>query len=253
MYMARERRRYILRLLEQRGSLRSAELARELGVTDETIRTDLVALQERGLLQRVHGGARYRLPDVGNPYSLSERLDSALAQLVLPHLKSGCTLYPDPGNFARVLIVHLGNLPCTVIAASPGLLRLLAPKAQPQRLVCAGGLFDKESAMTEDTGILELYPPDVAVLSPAAVTPQYLAYRTARQAEWAQHAIRKASLCIVAVPSAALGVDAPHRISNGAHLLLTEDNLPPGFDTMAVQTVPYISADDVTQPDSFDY
>ena len=62
MYVAQERRAYILRLLQQRGSIRSASLARELGVTDETIRTDLVDLQAQGLLQRVHGGARYTLP-----------------------------------------------------------------------------------------------------------------------------------------------------------------------------------------------
>ena len=65
MYVAQERRAYILRLLQQRGSIRSASLARELGVTDETIRTDLVDLQAQGLLQRVHGGARYTLPVEG--------------------------------------------------------------------------------------------------------------------------------------------------------------------------------------------
>lgn len=48
MYMAHERRQYILRLLQQRGRIRSAELAQELGVTDETIRIDLVLMQKRG-------------------------------------------------------------------------------------------------------------------------------------------------------------------------------------------------------------
>ncbi|MBR2145626.1 MAG: DeoR/GlpR transcriptional regulator, partial [Akkermansia sp.] len=62
MYVAKERRAYILRLLQQQGSLHSATLARELGVTDETIRTDLVAMQNQGLLKRTHGGAEYILP-----------------------------------------------------------------------------------------------------------------------------------------------------------------------------------------------
>ena len=59
MYVAQERRAYILRILQQRGSIRSATIARELGVTDETIRTDLVDMQAQGLLLRTHGGAKY--------------------------------------------------------------------------------------------------------------------------------------------------------------------------------------------------
>ena len=41
MYVPHERRARILRLLSERGVLRTADLAEELGVTDETVRTDL--------------------------------------------------------------------------------------------------------------------------------------------------------------------------------------------------------------------
>lgn len=47
----------ILRELELRGSLRSTALAARLGVTPMTLWRDLVTLEERGLLVRVHGGA----------------------------------------------------------------------------------------------------------------------------------------------------------------------------------------------------
>ncbi|MFJ4015120.1 substrate-binding domain-containing protein [Microbacterium sp. NPDC090014] len=47
----------ILRELEMRGSLSSAALAVRLGVTTMTVWRDLVALEDRGLLVRVHGGA----------------------------------------------------------------------------------------------------------------------------------------------------------------------------------------------------
>ncbi len=47
----------ILRELELRGSLTSAVLAARLGVTPMTLWRDLVALEQRGLLARVHGGA----------------------------------------------------------------------------------------------------------------------------------------------------------------------------------------------------
>ncbi len=52
-----QRRQTILRRLRADGGLRAAPLARELGVTHETVRKDLLDLQARGLLRRVHGGA----------------------------------------------------------------------------------------------------------------------------------------------------------------------------------------------------
>lgn len=51
------RRDAILRELELRGSLQTSSLAARLGVTTMTLWRDLVSLEERGLLTRVHGGA----------------------------------------------------------------------------------------------------------------------------------------------------------------------------------------------------
>ncbi|MFC4140077.1 MULTISPECIES: LacI family DNA-binding transcriptional regulator [unclassified Microbacterium] len=47
----------ILRELELRGSLLTSSFAARLGVTTMTLWRDLVALEERGLVARVHGGA----------------------------------------------------------------------------------------------------------------------------------------------------------------------------------------------------
>ncbi|MGF6822388.1 DNA-binding LacI/PurR family transcriptional regulator [Microbacterium sp. ZKA21] len=47
----------ILRELELRGSLRVAGLSERLRVSDMTLRRDLIELESRGLLVRVHGGA----------------------------------------------------------------------------------------------------------------------------------------------------------------------------------------------------
>ncbi|TXK04054.1 DeoR family transcriptional regulator [Microbacterium mitrae] len=55
--VAASRHDAILRELELRGSLTSADFAQRLGVTGMTLRRDLVELERRGLLTRVHGGA----------------------------------------------------------------------------------------------------------------------------------------------------------------------------------------------------
>ncbi|MFD5555099.1 substrate-binding domain-containing protein [Streptomyces sp. NPDC127068] len=57
---AEERHQAILRRLREHGSLRVTEFAEELGVSSVTVRRDVEALAERGLLDRVHGGAVQR-------------------------------------------------------------------------------------------------------------------------------------------------------------------------------------------------
>lgn len=52
-----ERQRKILALVDLDGAVEVADLAARFGVTTETIRRDLSELQEKHLLQRVHGGA----------------------------------------------------------------------------------------------------------------------------------------------------------------------------------------------------
>lgn len=55
--LPRIRHEHILREVQLRGCVRSAELARKLGVNSVTIRRDIVRLDAAGLVARVHGGA----------------------------------------------------------------------------------------------------------------------------------------------------------------------------------------------------
>ena len=52
-----DRLQMITDLVRERGSVRGRDLVQALGVTDETIRRDLVRLAELGVVRRAHGGA----------------------------------------------------------------------------------------------------------------------------------------------------------------------------------------------------
>jgi len=65
--LARQRQAAIADRVRVNGAVRVADLVAELGVSDMTIRRDLEALAERGLLTKVHGGAT-----VVNPGSTDE-------------------------------------------------------------------------------------------------------------------------------------------------------------------------------------
>jgi DeoR/GlpR family transcriptional regulator of sugar metabolism len=55
--LAQQRQQAILDLVHEHGGTRVADLVREFGVSDMTVRRDLEVLAERGLIDKVHGGA----------------------------------------------------------------------------------------------------------------------------------------------------------------------------------------------------
>lgn len=55
--LARQRQTLILEQVREHGAVRVADLVTTLGVSDMTVRRDLELLQERGLIEKVHGGA----------------------------------------------------------------------------------------------------------------------------------------------------------------------------------------------------
>ncbi|MFH8362829.1 substrate-binding domain-containing protein [Streptomyces anulatus] len=65
--LADERREAILRAVERQGAITVKELAEEMGVSAVTLRQDVRELAGRGLLTRVHGGARALAPPCTSP------------------------------------------------------------------------------------------------------------------------------------------------------------------------------------------
>ncbi len=55
--LARQRQTYILERVREDGAVRVGDLARDLNVSDMTVRRDLELLHQQGLLEKVHGGA----------------------------------------------------------------------------------------------------------------------------------------------------------------------------------------------------
>ncbi len=145
--MSAERQRLILEQLRTTGQASASQLARQLGVSVMTIRRDLNALAERGLVVRVHGGAL--LPDrslVDEPIrakralhrEAKQRIARAAAALVEP----GQTVILDAGTttgcVARELLRRrLKDL--TVVTSDLDIARWMAEEPR-YRVFCVGGL-----------------------------------------------------------------------------------------------------------------
>ena len=58
--LARQRHEVIVAEVRRRGAVRVSELSTLLGVSDMTVRRDLEALDDAGIIVKVHGGATLR-------------------------------------------------------------------------------------------------------------------------------------------------------------------------------------------------
>ncbi len=257
MYMSHERRAHILRLLAERGSVRSADLARELAVTDETIRTDLVQLEREGQLRRRHGGAEY-LPPSPRGAGNARRLDCQLAGQILPLLRPGMRLLVDDTRFTRALVSLLLEPPCVLLTHSPSLLRELSAAALPHRVLCPGGELDKRSGrlLVADEALAALSP-DLAILSPERVELRgadvALGYSQTSDATLAQRVLELDIPLALAFPASALAPWSGRSLACHPVLVATEDRLPDGAAPPHLAAVPYLDPASLLPDDSFDY
>ena len=87
------RRNKILQQLSAKGSVRVTDLVEVLNVSDETIRKDLQAMEERGILRREHGGATLTSyneeEDVGRRSTENTEVKSRIAKEALKYIPAG--------------------------------------------------------------------------------------------------------------------------------------------------------------------
>ncbi|MFZ5814959.1 MAG: DeoR/GlpR family DNA-binding transcription regulator [Bacillota bacterium] len=242
--LSAERRQYILSLLEQQGKVHAGDLARELAVSEDTIRRDLRDLAEAGLIQRVHGGA---LPLSPNPPSYQEReriggaekaaLGAAAAQLV----RRGQILILDAGTTTLAVAQHLPeSLEATVITNSPPIAVALAshPKVE---VVLLGGRLMKEARATVGVTVveeLERVRADLCFLGVCSVHPTGIATWDREEAQVKRAMIASAAEVVALAPTDRVGTSAPFIVAPVRELthLVVPERVPEG------QLAPYREA-----------
>ena len=167
---AQERHRRIQGLLGHHKQVSADELARQLDVSRETIRRDLVELEAAGLLRRVHGGAI--LPDsTGKEAPFADRLQvrrrekQAIARAAAQLVEPGQTCFVDAGSTT----VGFDLLVCLPYRALRYAIRFRrGHAAHPRRLATFVGRITpplRSTPITEASSLLREAPP----LIPASV------------------------------------------------------------------------------------
>lgn len=153
---AEERRSAMVQRARQEGRVEVNALAREFGVTPETVRRDLASLARHGLLRRVHGGAIpvQRLEhepalDARNRAMVEEK--QRIARAALAELPSEGTILIDAGSTTATFAELLPeDRPLTVVTNSLPIALTLSARPNLTVLTTGGRVRGRTSAMVDD-------------------------------------------------------------------------------------------------------
>ena len=99
--MKAERQELILKRVADSGRVVVTDLAKEMGVTETTLRKDLQELDDRGAVQRVHGGAikpDTELSRFENRVDLGADVKKRLAELAMDEICENRVIFIDGGS-----------------------------------------------------------------------------------------------------------------------------------------------------------
>lgn len=176
---AHERRQEIVARARRSGRVGVAELADDLGVTQETIRRDLSQLEQTGLIRRVHGGAisaeNQRLePEVVERSLSMMEAKRAIAERALGELPGEGTVFLDAGTTTGELADVLpAGRQLTVVTHSLSIALTLAGRPS-YRVLTVGGEVRGTTLATVGpwaTDRLGLINTDVAFIATNGITP----------------------------------------------------------------------------------
>lgn len=143
--LAPQRQDELARLLDERGTMRTVELAEFFRVTDETIRRDLQVLSDAGRVMRIHGGAcslsgRPQLHSFDQRSEVEVERKRAIARAALPLIEPGLNYAFDSSTTALALVSILPDLPYLVVSNAHPVFERLADKENVE-LISTGGRY----------------------------------------------------------------------------------------------------------------
>ncbi|MGC8635243.1 MAG: DeoR/GlpR family DNA-binding transcription regulator [Candidatus Limnocylindrales bacterium] len=181
---ARERREAIAELVEDRGRFSVAELVGRFGVTDVSIRRDLMLLEDEGRIRRVHGGAVSASEGRGpGAYALKARRNRAqkgrIGTVAAGLIHPGDIVVFDSGSTVAQITAHVPALlrrsgAITVVTNSLPVIREISAWESPH-LICLGGLYLPEhEALVGPQTVSELrdLSADIAFIGCDGLTPE---------------------------------------------------------------------------------
>ena len=213
-----ERQRLIQERLDRHGRVIAAELAAELGVSEDTIRRDLREMAAAGLCRRVYGGAL----QLGPAPSFSERVaadvdrKAALARATAPLVAPGMTVFLDAGSTNLAIARAMPpDRSLTIATNAPVIAAALIDKPGIDVIQIGGPIDRKTGAATGAKALrdAEALRPDLCILGVCGLHPDAgVTAFSFEEAEFKRFVAQRSRAVLAAVTNDKLAMAAPYAI-----------------------------------------
>ena len=207
-----ERQERLLSILRERQTADLDALGDALSVSVSTVRRDLEALEQQGLVERTHGGAVYRGPhhhSIVFNVRLAEHVEAKrligrrAAQLVEPHM----TVLLDGGSTVYIAAQQIEARPIQVVTNSLSIAQHFADDEQVELMLIGGNLYPRSGVMVGPiaTRCLSDLHADLLLFSLAGVFEDGFYNQNLAMAEVEQSMIRQAASAVLLMDSSKFG------------------------------------------------
>lgn len=148
--LAVDRRKFILKRVTIENSITVSQLAEELTVTEETIRRDLLKLENDGLINRVHGGATIKSQEKEDlPYSTRNiqhtEEKKKIAEIAINLIPDSASIMADSSSTVFGLIKEIDEKIKDAVVITNSSYLVFMFNSSSIRLISTGGTLRRNS------------------------------------------------------------------------------------------------------------
>jgi DeoR/GlpR family transcriptional regulator of sugar metabolism len=232
-----DRRRRILERVAEEQTIKIGELARELGVSEMTIRRDISRLEQDGFIRHTYGGATAHITKsielAFNARALAHAAEKRMIGIrAAEDLKATPVLYVGPGSTTEQFSLFLpqtsqqqvitGSLPvASLLGSRPAQVVALGGTVRDEELACVGPIA---------AASLSRYRADVAVIGAAGISARFGVTELEDDvAEVNRVAIAQSARLVVLADASKIGAAAPAIVApvTAISMLVTSAGAPP--------------------------
>ncbi|MDX9940308.1 MAG: DeoR/GlpR family DNA-binding transcription regulator [Sphaerochaetaceae bacterium] len=146
--IVKQRQQRIFHMFEQEPTLYVTEVAKQLELSELTIRRDFELMASKGLVTRFHGGARLnatveQTPEFSSKDSLNHQQKQMIAKVAATHIEDNDTVFINAGTTTLEVIKVIKDKPITIVTNSAPASEILVNT--PAKLICTGGEFNSKN------------------------------------------------------------------------------------------------------------
>lgn len=156
--MADNRKEQILNILKEKKSVRILDLSKQLKVSRETVRKDIMEMEEEGLLKKTYGGAVLDEVNAETDYERrraeNEVKKESIAERAYQFIEPGDTIYLDYGTSTYALAKKLVDFEdLTVVTNSIPIVNVLIHSPGIQLIILGGSVRKNEDSLFGTFGL----------------------------------------------------------------------------------------------------